>query len=297
VPVLFGVRALLAAFAGPAARAIGAALTAAVVVGLALLARAHAAHYANEAAFWADAYEKRDPASRTMLTGQILSNHAAMLFQSGRADEAYALFDLAMQCDAPTYVERTHWAASLQQRGRHAEAVAALEQAIAEQPDWAESHATLGTCLLMDFDKLPGGPGDARLQRAVASLQTAVQLAPRRVASWNALGAALLRQQKLAAAEAAFARACELPYERHEPFVSRARVLRQLGRGDEAQRLLRELRAARPRDLALRSELVREAIADKDFASAIEVMREVVQIDPSDDKVQFLRSLEAAARR
>lgn len=297
VPLVVGGHALLAR-AGPAARALGPVLVVAAVAGLALLARGHAGHYATEAAFWADAYGKRDTASRTTLAAQILSNYGMTLSMSGRAEEAWPLFDLAMRCESPTYPERTLWAASLQQRGRLREAIAALEQAIAGDPELPNAYATLGTCLLLEFDKAPGGPGDARLQRATECLRRAGGIAPRRVATWNALGAALLRQEKTAEAEAAYARACALPYERSEPFVWRARALRALGRADEAQRLLRALRAARPRDLALRRELVTEALAIQDRAGAIELMREVVGIDPSDAKAaQALRGLEAAQAR
>lgn len=298
VPVLFGARALLSRLPPAAARGLGAVLACGAVIALGLAARRHAATYADETAFWQHAFDARDPQSRTMLAAQILSNQGSMLYRAGRGDEAAALFDLAMSCDHPTYVERTHWAVSLQARGRHAEAVAALEVAIAEAPDWAESHGTLGTCLMMEFEKAPQGPGDPRLLRAVGLLRRAVELAPRRVVYWNSLGGALQRQERFAEAEAAFRRATELPFERSEPFLAHASVLFRLGRPAEANRLLQDLLARRPRDVPLRLELVRRAVASGDRDGAMALLRDVLRIDPAHAQAaQALRELEAAARR
>lgn len=294
VPVVFAVRAGLRRLSAGVARRVGAALALAAGLGLATMARRHAEHYATEPAFWQHAFDHRDPESRSMLAAQILSNHGSMLFRAGRLDEAHALFDLAMQCESPTYVERTHWAASLQQRGRHAEAVAALEQAIAQSPNYAESHGTLGTCLLMEFDRGGQGPADPRLVRAIACLARATELAPRRVAFWNSLGAAYDRQQQPAAAAAAFARATELPYERIEPFVSYADVLRRLGRREEAEAMWQRLRIARPRDVELRIHMARVAMGNNDRAQTMVLLREILAIEPGHQAAAIsLRELEA----
>ncbi|MFY9342466.1 MAG: tetratricopeptide repeat protein [Planctomycetota bacterium] len=298
VPAVFAGRAFVSLLSPAAARVLGAGLAAAAVVGLALMTRSHAASYASEPEFWQDAYDKRDPASRTMLAAQILSNHGAMLFGAGRVDEAAALFDLAMQCEAPTHVERTHHAASLQQRGRHREAVAALEQAIREAPTYAEGHGTLGTCLLMEVVKAPVVAGDPRLARAVAGLQRAVELEPRRVAFWNTLGKALEHQQRWPEAEAAYRRAVALPYERIEPFVNLADVLVRLGRANDATALWSALLAARPADVALRLELARAAFARNDRAGAAVMLREVVRLEPGNAAAaQALRELAAKPGR
>lgn len=277
---VFGGRGLLARLAPAAITTVGAAAVLAAVLGLALLTRQHVPSYADQRSFWQHAFDHRDPASRTMLAAQILGNQGSMLFGAGRVDEAAALFDLAMQCDHPTYAERTHWAASLQQRGRHAEAVQALEQAIAENPAWAESHGTLGTCLLMEFERAPLGPGDARLQRAAAALERAVQLEPRRIAFWNSLGGAYERQQRAEPAAEAYRRATLLPYQRIEPFASRDRLLRRLGRAAEATAMWQELLRTRPGDVDLRLRAAGAVAQAGDRELATAMLREVLQLAP-----------------
>ena len=281
VAAVFGVRWLLSRLRPHAARAAGVAAVGGAVLALALATRQHVPSYADQRSFWQHAYDHRDPASRTMLAAQILGNQGSMLFGQGRVDEAATLFDLAMQCDHATYVERTHWAASLQQRGRHADAVKALEQAIAEDPAWAESHGTLGTCLLMEFERSPQGPGDARLQRAVASLERAVQLEPRRVAFWYSLAGAYERQQRAEPAVEAYRRATMLPYQRIEPFIGRDRLLRRLGRAGEATAMWQELLRARSADVDLRLRAAGAVAQAGDREFAVAMLREVLTLSPS----------------
>lgn len=295
VPAVFGVRELLRRAFGPSATAAGIAATATAVVALGLASRAHAPHYANEPAFWQDCFDKRDPESRTMLAAQILSNHGAMLFRAGKGEEAAKLFEVAMQCESAGYVEFTNHAVVLHGRGEVEAAYALLERAIAQRPDYAQAHAALGTCLVMDCDRSPKGNTDPRLARAVAALERATQLTPTRVAAWNTLGAALQRQGRVAEAERAFLRATELPYERVEPFLARAQLLRQLGRVAEIAPMWNRLLGARPRDAALRMQLAMAAAQEGDRAVAIARLREVVALEPGNAQaVQALRQLESA---
>jgi protein O-mannosyl-transferase len=294
VALVFSGWALLRRVAGGGAGLIGTSLTVIASLTLATTTRENVGHYLDEASFWQDAYEKRDPASRTMLAAQLLSNYATTIQrQPGRQQEAHALFDLAMQCEAPNYVERTRWAVSLQERGRHDEALAALEQAIRERPDWAESHGALGTCLLMEHDTERGGKTAARLTRAVAALQVAVGLAPRRVAFWNTLAVALQRQENLVEAEAAFRRAIALPYERPEPIAGLVALLDATGRRAAATVMLDELVAARPSDAAVRLVAVRRSMQIDDRAAARQHLRVLVQLEPGNRQaVEALRELE-----
>lgn len=291
-PVVLGARSLLARALPRHGAAVGGILAAGAAVALALASRQHAAVYADERAFWQDAFDKRDPSRRTMLSSQILGNHGALLYRGGRQDEACELFELAMQCDAPSHIDRTWYAVALQRRGRHAEAVANLERAIAEGPRYADAHATLGTVLLEQSEQLAPAAAAPLLQRAAAALEQATRLAPRRLAFWNTLGVVRARQGDFAAAEQAFARATALPFERIEPFLSRAQALRALGRAADAERVVDELFAGRPRDVALRLDVARQALAMRDVATARRALAEVLRLEPGHDlAIRLLREL------
>lgn len=282
VPAIVLLQHVLARLGPDAARLLGGVTTLGIVIALGLVARSHAAAYPDEATFWADAYEKRDHASRSHLASQILSNHGAMLFMQGQFEQAYPIFDVAMQCENPTSHERVHYAVSLQQRGRHAEALAELERALREAPDDPEVHGTLGTCLLQASQAAPRPGGtDERLVRAEAELRTAVALAPRRFAFWNSLGFVLQCREQWAAAEQAYRRATELSSERVEPFVNRADALLRLGRAAEIGPMFDRWLATRPEDVPLRLQLVQQAMQRKNMPWAMSLLRDVLRIDPS----------------
>lgn len=264
-------------------------VVAAAAVGLALATRAHAPVYAGEPAFWADAFAKRDPASRSHLAAQILSNHGSMLFNGGRVQEALPLFDQAMACEAPTPDERVHWAVSLQFRGRHDEAIAELERLAAAHPTLHQAHGSLGTCLLQAV--AAGGeprPDDPRLPRAEAALRRALELEPNRVAFWNSLGVVHKYRGQWGLAEAAFARAIALSTERFEPYRNRAEALARLGRAAEIQPMFDRLLAARPRDAALRLQLAHLARAQSDLPRARALLQEVLRLEPGNPQAAAL---------
>jgi Flp pilus assembly protein TadD len=298
VPAVFGCRALLRRLWPGGQPAAAVLVGTAAVVGLGLLARFHAAHYADERSFWQHAWQQSDPASRSMLMGQILSNQAAMLYRAGQTEEAAALIERAMRCEAPGWVEFTQYAVILQQRGRAEEAYALFERAIALRPTYAEAHGSYGTSLLMEYERAPRGPDDPRLLRATTALQRAVELAPRRMAYWYALGGALWRRGRLLEAEAAYRRATALPFQRLEPFANLAELLAQLGRGHEVAALWQGLLAARPGDAELRVQLAQHVLGKGDRAGATTLLREALAIQPGfPAAVRLLRELEAGRGR
>ena len=232
----------------------------AVVGALAWRTREHVPVYRDDVALWADAFAKRRPGSRSHLAGQILGNHAAMLFEAGRVAESEPLFDTMMQCEAPTDTQRLQYAASLQVRGDGEGARSILEQFVDKRPDHPEGNAYLGICLAQAATAA-GRPqrGDALAARAEQVLRRAVALAPERTDAWNSLGFLLVAQQRWADAEAAYARVTELSTARVEPFLERGELLRRLGRKREIGPLFERL-ADDPRHAAIRAQIQQRAV-------------------------------------
>jgi protein O-mannosyl-transferase len=281
VPAMLGLTWLLRR-AAPIALATAAVVLA---IGLSGLTRGRVAVYRDEPTFWADAHEKRNPESRSFLAAQILGNHGLMLFQNGRAEESYEWFDLAMQCDHPTALERVHHAVSLQHRGRGDEAIRLLREVVAAAPQHAEALGTLGTVLLQEYEKdAQRRPGDARLREAEAVLQRAVTIEPGRAAWWNTLGYLCKVQSRFADAEIAYRMAIEatkdLSKARIEPFLFRAEVLERLGREAEIPPMFERLLRARPRDVDLRLHLARVDVRRQDWPRVAARLREILAIAP-----------------
>jgi tetratricopeptide (TPR) repeat protein len=95
-------------------------------------------------------------------------------------------------------------------RGEYAQAIAAMEQALAARPGDGLYYNTLGAALIEtgDFD------------RAIATLQRACELEPKISGAWFNLGLALMRSMRVAESATALRRAVEL-----SPAASNARVI------------------------------------------------------------------------
>lgn len=265
LPMLLVVVAAVVGVDKVLARAVSArgriALAALAALGLAFATRTHLPVYRDEPTFWADAFAKRTVGSTSHLAAQILGNHAAMLFQAGRFDEAHPLFDQAVRCEAPTDTQRLQHAVSLQVRGERDRAIALLEQFVAQQPDNAEAQAYLGISLVQAATAA-GRPAadDLRVARAEAALRRAVALDPRRTDAWNSLGLLLALAERWQEAEAAYAQVTGQSTMRVEPFLARAELLRRLGRKGEIGPLFERL-LADPRHAALVDEIRGRAAA------------------------------------
>jgi Tfp pilus assembly protein PilF len=275
----------------------GAAAT--VVAGLALTARFHSRVYADEATFWRTAFEQLDPHSRSLLAARILSNHAAELTRQGRFAEAHPLLERAMGCEAVMPAERTQYAMSLDELGRHAEALALLEAIVTEAPSCPDALGALGICLAADFERAgDGGPGDRRLVRAEEVMRQAVALAPRRGTYWNTYGYVLLKRNRPREAEAAFRQAMEVSPDLVEPRVNLAELFDRTERSAEIRPMFEQLLTARPQDPDVRIQLAAFAVQRQDRAGAMALLRDALRLDPANAQAAaLLRELEAAGRR
>lgn len=132
---------------------------------------------------------------------------------------------------APAHVERGN---ALCARGQHAEGIAAYQQAIAADPDYAEAHYRAG---LAWRDRQQFGA-------AIASYQRALKLKPGYVEAHNNLGVVLQLDNRLEQARACYRRAVDLHPDFSQPYINLGRLCELLGARDEAARCYRAAIAA-----------------------------------------------------
>lgn len=259
---------------------LGALLGAAVVVGAALATRARVAVYGDPVAFWTDAYGKRSPGARTFVAGILLANTADAFDALGRADEAAALLDEAMLCDGPTTPAICRHALSLARRGRHREAVAAMQRLVASDPS-PRASGTLGACLAAAHADEQGVADDPRLGAAAAALQPAVAALPHEAQFWSALGYVLRTQGRLDAAEVAYHRLTECEPVESAPYLVRADLLERLGRAGEVAPWMRSVLAAQPDASALHLDWAAWSVHHGDLAAARTAVAHVLAREPA----------------
>ncbi|MBL8729103.1 MAG: tetratricopeptide repeat protein [Planctomycetes bacterium] len=297
VPVVFGVHRLAAAGAGRGRRVGLVAVAAATTIALAFTTRARVAVYRDSAAFWADAYAKRDPASRSFVAGILLANQGFALCRQGRLEAGYACYDEAMQCATPPEASITLYALSLLQRQRTAEAVALMRELVAREPS-DNAWGTLGVCLAKQHQEDRAPADDARLAEAERALRVRLARNPGDLQCWAFLGYVLRVRGRLAEAADAYryvvaGNADDLP-----AVLQLAQLLAQLGRHDEIAALFERLLAERPRDVALRLRLAQLGIQNGDPATAERLLQQVLQIEPGNGPAQaLLRDVRAAQGR
>mgnify|MGYP003347138629 FL=1 len=132
---------------------------------------------------------------------------------------------------ATSYRERGN---TLCAHGRHAEAIAAFEQAIAVDPHDAESHYRCGIAW-RDRENL-----DA----AIASYRRALACKPDYAEAYNNLGVALQLQDRLEDARTAYRQAVALKPQFSQPYMNLGRLCELLGAREEAVQSYRAAIAA-----------------------------------------------------
>jgi tetratricopeptide (TPR) repeat protein len=267
-------------------------------VGLAVvwvvLAQGRVAVYTDEPAFWTDAYLERDPASRSFGAGRLLGDYSTALWQQGRYDEAARVLDQMMECKdlGPTEIHK--YVQSLGQRNRLDDAVQVLRREVAlGHAEPGVLLGDLGTCLLQLAQNAGAGGEDARLVEAEHVLRRALAERPSDAPFWNSLGGVLRARGRLAEAEDAYRHATELTTERSMPYLLRADLLAQLGRGAEMGPMFDRLLQARPKDVALRFELLDFFMKRGAVAPARTLMEDVLRIEPGHPQaLQVLQQLQ-----
>ncbi|MEO8441494.1 MAG: tetratricopeptide repeat protein [Betaproteobacteria bacterium] len=132
---------------------------------------------------------------------------------------------------AESHVERGN---SLCASGRHADAVAEYERAIAADPGHAQAHYRAGLAWR----------DQQEFAAAIASYRRALELKPDYIEAHNNLGVVLQLQDKLEEARACYRRAVELGPDFSQPYINLGRLCELLGERDEAAHCYRKAIAA-----------------------------------------------------
>jgi len=161
---------------------------------------------------------------------------AAQALDAGRPDQASQALGgvLASNPDHPEALRLEAGILSL--RGRHADAINAMQRAVAQRTDDPLYHNTLGT-VLADAGEFDG---------AIAALQRAVELQPELATAWYNLGIILTRRVRYAEAGEALRRVVSLAPQHALARSQLADALKVGGRVDEAIAEYRKVIAMQP---------------------------------------------------
>src|SRR5687767_7410910 len=202
---------------------------AAIALVFAVAMRDRLATFSSEVALWDDAVRKNTDHSLPFVDRAYTSRGAALL-RAGRADEALADLDRALQLNprsAYTYVNR---AMALARKGERGQALADFDRAIALNPRFPEAHSE--RCLLLIRMEEPG--------RALESCNTALSLAPNLPAALLNRSVLHLRAGRMNEALADVERVLKFEPASGIALYNRGRIHLGLGRAAEARRDLDE---------------------------------------------------------
>jgi tetratricopeptide (TPR) repeat protein len=263
-----------------------------VVAAAAAVTRSRVAVYRDLESFWSDNYRRHACPNGSFPAGMILSNYALVVRVNGDLDRAIELFRQALQCAAPTPVDRMLYAMTLAQRGNYAMAEPVMRSVVADAPDLPDGHGNFATMLvdvyLRDAREHQRGAQDPRLLEALAHARTAVELNPRRAAYANTLAWLLVETGHGTEAEPFYRRAIELEPDRIETWINLADLLLQQSRLDEARQLMQRLLLSKPADVDLRMRLAIAMLERHDLAGAEAFLRDAQRLDPRNATVAQL---------
>ena len=161
--------------------------------------------------------------------GDELRAAADALLRQERVAEALAAYRAALEADPGYAPAQAGMGRALFRLGRHEEALETLAQALALQPDPAQ---TGPLCRLMGRAALELG----RLEAAAGHFESAVRLAPRALEALDHLALVRFRQQRYAAALELYERLLEITPDAAQVHANRGAALYYLGRLEAAVR-------------------------------------------------------------
>jgi tetratricopeptide (TPR) repeat protein len=292
VPAVLGIDHAIAAGVrrGWPASAASAARVGLAVVATALAipaTRAHVRTFADEATLWSHAYASNELTNHSLGTATILSGHAKVVSEQGRADEAFALFERSMQTESQLDAVRLNWGVALSRRGRFAEAEQVLRALVRDHAHYGAALGALAEVLWQRFLAAgnPESPDDPRLVEAerLAEQSADLHAAP---PALNTLALVLVQRGRPAEAEAALRRAIAIAPNNVPSHRNLGGVLLLVGKPAEAVALGRRLVAALPGDVDVRLNLAQALLVLGDAAGAVPVLEDVLRIDPGNAQAQ-----------
>jgi tetratricopeptide (TPR) repeat protein/2-polyprenyl-3-methyl-5-hydroxy-6-metoxy-1,4-benzoquinol methylase len=180
------------------------------------------------------AYVGRDWAGAERLCRAALAAHpahagaldmlGAIAAQSGRLDEAAALFARSVAAQPASPTAHNNLGNVLKNLGRPGEAVASYDRALALKPDFAEAHCNRGNALL----------ALAQAEAAIAAYDHAIALRPQYAQAHLNRGNALQKLGQAAAAVASYDLALAVRADFAEAWCNRGVALKELGQADAA---------------------------------------------------------------
>jgi tetratricopeptide (TPR) repeat protein len=193
-------------------------LSAAVLLALGVATWKRGCMYADAEVLWRDNMAKNSKAA------VVRNNLGAALVEVGRATEAIAQYEQALQLQ-PGY-SKAHYnlGITLMQVGRVPEAIAQYEQALRIWPDYADAHNNLGIALAQV----------GRVPEAIAQYEQALRIWPDYADAHNNLGIALARVGRVPEAIAQYEQALRIETDHARAHYNLGIALAQAGRVPEA---------------------------------------------------------------
>ena len=192
--------------------------------------------------------------------------------QEGRADEAIAQYQKALQIKPDDVLAHNNLGYALLQKGQVDEAIAHCQKALQLKPDFAEAHNNLGNALLQK----------GQVDEAITHCQRALQIKPDFAEAHNNLGNALLQKGQVDEAIAHCERALQIKPDFAEACYNFGNALLQKGRVDEAVTQYQKALQIRPGYAEAHNNLGNALLQKGQVDEAIAQYQQALQIKPDD---------------
>jgi tetratricopeptide (TPR) repeat protein len=201
-----------------AGRAVLGGLMAGLLAVLLFCAWQQTAHWKNSETLW------NHTLACTADNELALCNLGTALFEKGRADEAIARYQQALQINPNRVEPQFCLANTLLQKGRVDEAIHHFIHALRINPDYAQAHNGLGSALLRK----------GRVEEAAGHFQKALQINPGFAQAHCNLAAILLKKGRVDDAIAHYQRALQINPDDAQAHYNLGNILLDKGRTDDA---------------------------------------------------------------
>ena len=206
-----------------------------------------------------------------------MMRRSVALHQSGRLDEAEALYRQALRHDPANPDALNLLGVLIAQRGRPAEAARLIREAIAIKPNVADFHCNLGHVERMRNENAA----------AETAYREALRCQPDGAASAQALGVMLGESGRLSEAVDVYRRVLAAKPDIPDLWFNLSTVLNELGRVTEAEEALRRVIDLRPGDVAAYANLAMLMLKCARIEAAAEACRRGLAVDPSSGELHF----------